>query len=86
MAIRIKQQQQETTQLAAIVSYVNMQDTEGRTALHHGAINGHMDIVALLMENGADARITDKFGESAADVARNNGHDDVYEFIISYHM
>lgn len=77
---------QETRQLAALVSYVNHQDTEGRTALHHGAMRGHMEIVALLMENGADARITDKNGESAADLARGYGHYDVSELIDSYYV
>jgi ankyrin repeat protein len=75
-------QKQETRQ--APVSYVNRQDYDGRTALHHAATHGHMTIVVMLLSHGADASIRDKFGQSAADVARDNGHLEVSEYIISY--
>lgn len=40
-------------------------DDEGRTALMYAAMQGHSDIVDVLLENGADPTISDKSGWSA---------------------
>ena len=49
----------------------------GFTPLHSAAQNGNLEFVRLLLEHGADtaARLPD--GRTAADVAREAGHDDL---------
>ncbi|KAH7432955.1 hypothetical protein KP509_07G047700 [Ceratopteris richardii] len=37
--------------------HVNIQDMQGRTALHMAAANGHMDVVSYLLDRGADTNI-----------------------------
>lgn len=37
-----------------------MKDKRGRTALHLAAANGHLDMVALLLGQGADINACDK--------------------------
>jgi ankyrin repeat protein len=66
------------------VAYVNLQDDRGWTALHYGANNGHEDIVALLMEHGADVAIVDKDGHTARDLAIANGHTAVADLLTRY--
>lgn len=63
--------------------YVNMQDNEGWTALHHGASNGHVETSRVLIEVGVDPRTTDHHGRTAADVARQNGHTECADYIDS---
>jgi ankyrin repeat protein len=47
----------------------NDQDNRGRTALMIAAELGHRNAVELLLARGADARLTDKDGKSARDLA-----------------
>lgn len=42
---------------------INARDKLGRTALHHAAANGHVDIAKVLLANGADVN------------ARSNGNE-----------
>ena len=51
-------------------------DDQG-TALYKAAVEGHSEIVDILLEKGADARFRDAKGRSVADVAREKGHGDV---------
>lgn len=39
------------------VSIIDSQDEEGRTALHHGVMNGHAKIVSLLLNSGANLEV-----------------------------
>ena len=66
------------------VAYVNVQDDRGWTALHYGAKNGHENIVALLIEHGADVAIVDNDGYTARDLAIANGHTAVADLLTSY--
>jgi ankyrin repeat protein len=43
-------------------SDVNMQDRDGRTAMHNACVNGHLDIVKVLLSVFADTNITDDNG------------------------
>jgi ankyrin repeat protein len=45
--------------------YINASDANGQTALHHAAINGHVDIMITLVEHGADPEILDVHGKTA---------------------
>ena len=51
--------------------------TRGSTALIQAAGYGYTEIVQLLLDNGADATLRNKFGESALDAARMGGHKEV---------
>ena len=48
---------------------VNAQNSLGNTALHFAVNNGNMDMIKLLLENGADSSITNEKGWSPASIA-----------------
>lgn len=53
--------------LEAGTGLVNQKDRTGATALHHAALNGHKDIVRLLIERGADPNSRDgEYGATPA--------------------
>lgn len=49
----------------------------GRTALMLAASSGNEEMVALLLELGADPALRDGAGKTAADLAFENGHADL---------
>jgi len=54
----------------------------GNTALHKASISGHDNIVLLLLENGADASILNKFGHTASPRrAIKKGHSSVVKIL-----
>jgi ankyrin repeat protein len=53
----------------------------GRTALHIASAAGDPDIVALLIERGADATLVDYQGHTPASLAELAGHMDIVEFL-----
>jgi ankyrin repeat protein len=50
-------------------SLVDLQDENGRTAMHNAAVKGHQDCVSRLMDVGADASIRTKSGHTAMSLA-----------------
>ncbi len=57
-----------------------------RTALHEAATRGHMGIVRLLLEHGADARVVEPhFGGTAAEWAQHGGHTDIAAALAPHH-
>lgn len=51
---------------------LNIQDNEGLTALHLGAMSGNQRIIKRLLIKGCDKRIADRQNELASDKARQN--------------
>jgi len=50
-------------------SPINASDKFGMTSLHHACAEGHADVVALLVQLGADPDRTDKEGQTPIQVA-----------------
>uniref|UniRef100_A0A0D9V5L9 Protein kinase domain-containing protein n=1 Tax=Leersia perrieri TaxID=77586 RepID=A0A0D9V5L9_9ORYZ len=54
----------------------NFRDSDGRTALHIAACEGHADVVELLLQRGADAAAEDRWGSTPlADALHYQNHD-----------
>ena len=54
----------------------------GRTALMIAAVEGHADVVRLLIEAGSNLDVVDEEGSSALSLARNYGHLDVAAVLV----
>lgn len=59
---------------------VNLQDSEGQTALHYAASCGHKDILQLLLTTGSDRNIANADGETPVDIA----YDDSIVLLLSH--
>ena len=53
----------------------------GMTPLIYAARGGHAEIVRLLLARGADRRFRTADGDTAVDVARRNGHDNIVSLL-----
>ena len=63
---------------------VNARSRYGVTALGFAADKGHLDIVRLLVERGANVNVTDSFyGSRPIDFARRGGHRDIVAFLLA---
>lgn len=56
---------------------LNNQDWNGRTGLHGAALNGHIQIVRLLLSHGADTNIQNDWGKTALMEAEREGHEEI---------
>jgi ankyrin repeat protein len=64
---------------------INALNANGRNALHYAAEEGRLDIVKLLVENGADVNIDGKDwtkSTSAIELAANGGHLAIFQFLL----
>ena len=52
--------------------YINIKGSNGETPLHKAAKNGHVDMVKLLISNGANKNIKNNDGKTAKDIAAEN--------------
>jgi ankyrin repeat protein len=54
----------------------------GQTPLHFACIDGNIDIVKVLLENGVDVNLTNASGQTPLHVACSKGHTDVVQLLI----
>ncbi|KAI9030317.1 S-adenosyl-L-methionine-dependent methyltransferase [Hyaloraphidium curvatum] len=54
-----------------------------RSPLHFACAAGSLEVVKLLLDNGAQWNVVDDVYISAGDLARDNGHDELYEFMVT---
>jgi Ankyrin repeats (3 copies) len=60
---------------------INAQNKSGKTPLHYAAAKGHREIVSILLNNHADT--TPQYhGQTAVDMARSNGHDEIAAMLV----
>jgi ankyrin repeat protein len=52
------------------------------TPLHFAAQSGHLDLVKLLLENGADPNAVTKWKNTPHDLAAANGHTEVARLLL----
>lgn len=55
----------------------------GFRPLHSAAANGHLELVQLYLQSGADAEAESDLGKTALDLARERGRDDVVAYLES---
>jgi hypothetical protein len=63
-------------------SLLNAQNKAGNTPLHWAALNGHLPLVKLLLESGADVSILNASGHDAVYEAEINDKNDVVDFLL----
>mgnify|MGYP003365275417 CR=1 FL=1 len=65
---------------------INDQDNAGNTPLHEAALNGHIDIVKLLVKEGANINVQsyDMFQDTPLIDASANGHLDVVSYLLKH--
>jgi len=56
---------------------IDAMDGNGNTPLIDACMNGKVRVVAVLLQNGADPRLKNKFGMTAASLAKQWGHDEI---------
>jgi ankyrin repeat protein len=61
---------------------VNERNVNGRTALHSAAFKGHLPLVNLLLENGADMEIENNLGEIPLDYAVYSGSEPIVQLLL----
>lgn len=65
-----------------MLAILNTQNQAGNTALHWAALNGHLDSVKVLLEEGSDPTITNQRGHDAVYEAELNDKKDVVEWVL----
>ena len=52
-----------------------------RTVLHEACWKGQLDIVRSLVEAGSDVSAVDEDGDTPEQMAKNNGHSNIYDYL-----
>ncbi|KIJ05104.1 hypothetical protein PAXINDRAFT_33147, partial [Paxillus involutus ATCC 200175] len=61
---------------------VNMQDIHSRTPLHLACSKGHLNIVELLVQNGANLNVQDNYFSTPLHLACSKGHLNIVELLV----
>src|SRR5437763_9378021 len=61
---------------------ISKRKTRRWTALHKAAFNGHMEIMELLMEGGADTKAESSFRSTVLHLAAQKSHDAVVRLLV----
>lgn len=61
---------------------VNAVDNAGYSALHEAALNGHLPVVKVLLDSGADIDLASGDGDTALHDAAENGHEEVVVYLL----
>ncbi|XWS73658.1 hypothetical protein CRYUN_Cryun02cG0147600 [Craigia yunnanensis] len=72
----------DLTRLASTGVSLDSKDSEGRTALHMAAANGHLGIVEYLIGNGADVNASNVENNTPLHWACLNGHVEVVKKLV----
>ena len=62
---------------------VNTITSYNTTPLHWSSINGHKDIVEVLLAGGANINATDSDDNTPLHLASENGHEDIVEVLLA---
>ena len=62
---------------------VNQLDKSGRTALHNAILGGHVNIVEILLEAGADTTLLDRSQEAPLHTAVRTGNENLVKVRIT---
>ena len=65
-----------------MLSILNAQNSAGNTALHWAALNGHLESVKVLLEQGSNPTITNQRGHDAVYEAELNDKQSVVEWVL----
>ena len=68
--------------LSKSTTQLHVKDKRGRTGLHLGAANGHLDMVSLLLGQGADIDVYDKSGMTPLHFSSKAGHLSVVKLLV----
>src|SRR5262249_36725507 len=61
----------------------NQTDEESRTAMHYSAINGNVEIIAILIKAGAKLDVTDPLGNTPLHLAADRGRSEAGEVLLA---
>ncbi|XP_071726528.1 potassium channel KAT3-like [Rutidosis leptorrhynchoides] len=62
----------------------NLPAEDGQTALHHAVKKGHLEIVKLLLEGGANINKPDVRGRTPKSLAKQKGNKSIYDLMLSH--
>lgn len=65
-----------------ISNIIDVEDDRGRSPLHHAASKGHIDVMTLLLDKGANINAQDESGNKPLHYAANNGHIEVAKLLL----
>ncbi len=69
------------TELLAAGDNINAQDEFGKSALMYSAMNNHKELLKLLLELGANQKLTTKANHTAEWFAKEAGHSDIVKIL-----